>query len=364
MYQRADGIWADTITINGKKKSFYSKSKAELKRKIAAYNVTLESGVKMETAISDWLEDKRQSVDDKTVEGYQAPIKRINKVFGNTPVKEITPAQIQAFINDLVAQGYKRTAVQRPLDVMRMVFDHEMIKPDSTMKFNPCSGVRLPSGLKQECRELASREDIALVEAGADLPFGLYAYMIMYTGLRDNELLALTDEDFEGDWISVTKSLQWKPNKGIIKLPKTENGIRQVYIHQPLRDKLPKWNGYLFSADGGKSPLTQTEYKRRWCSWCRAAGLADAETVQHKSKGQNNRTYQKTIWHNRIVPYQLRHEYATLCFDAGLDAKVTASLMGHASEETTKRIYTHILESRRSEDINKLEEFVVRRSKC
>ena len=166
-----------------------------------------------------------------------------------------------------------------------------------------------------------------------------------------------------GDWITITKSLQWNSNVGILKAPKTENGYRQVYILPPLREHLPKWKGFLFSTDGGKSPLTQTENRHRWNNWCRAAGLADAEIVQHRSKGKNNRLYEKTVWHNRIVPYQLRHEYATFCFDAGIDTKVTAKLMGHASEETTKRIYTHILESRQKADLSKLEEFVVERSK-
>lgn len=356
MYQRNDGVWAEAVIVNGKKKYFYSKNKAELKRKIAKYNTALERGICMEKAIEEWLAEKEKEVSAKTVEGYRSPIKKINATFGGVRVKEITPSQVQAFVNSLAKKGYKRSTVQRPLDVMRMVFDYQMTKTDSTLTFNPCSGVRLPSGLTQECRDLASREDIERVKRAVNLPFGLFAYMLMYTGLRDGEILALTDDCFESEWITVNQSLTWAEGGKKTKDPKTLNGIRQVYILNPLAEVLPKWKGYLFSADGGKTPLSQTEFRHRWNNYCRAAGLADIEVIIHK--GKNGHEYKRTVWHNRIVPYQLRHEFATMCFDAELDPKIIAKLMGHASEETSRRIYTHVLESRKVADIEKLKVFV------
>ena len=47
------------------------------------------------------------------------------------------------------------------------------------------------------------------------------------------------------------------------------------------------------------------------------------------------------------TPHQLRHAYATILFDAGLDDKDAQELLGHANISTTRDIYTHITQKRR-----------------
>lgn len=361
MYKRKDGLWADSVSVPGKKrpKYFYGKSQAEVKKKIAAWNAEQDKGLTVRDAVEEWEKTKEKEVAYKTMEGYKAPISRINGAFGDQQLADLTPGQIQAFVKGIAAKGYKRTTVQRPLDVLRMVYDYHITKPGSGIKYNPCNAVRLPSGLEQTARDLASREDVEIVKNSLNLPFGLFPFFIMYSGLRDGEALAIRAEDISDDKLHISKSVSWQTNKPVIKEPKTQKGIREVPLLSPLKDALPKqWSGYLFSEDGGKTPLTNTQFRHKWNGYCRAAGLADCVIEEHKSKGLNNRVYYKKIWTNRIVPYQLRHEFATLCFDAGLDPKDVQDLMGHANEATARRIYTHIQESRRTKTAEKLEKYV------
>ena len=44
MTKRKDGLWQDTLIINGKKKYFYEKTKAEVKRKMREYCEKEENG--------------------------------------------------------------------------------------------------------------------------------------------------------------------------------------------------------------------------------------------------------------------------------------------------------------------------------
>jgi integrase len=363
MYQRKDGMWADTVKLPGMKrpKFFYGQTKAEVKKKMAAYSTAYEKGQTISTALDSWLAVKEKTVAYKTYEGYKAPIERIKAALGDEHCKELQPAQIQAFINSIAAQGYKRTAVQRPLDILRMLFDWLITSENTGVTFNPCTAVKLPGGLKQERRNIAARDDVEKIKAGLALDFGLFAYLLLYTGLRKGEALALTynDFDFNAMEIRVNKAVSWQPNKPVIKEPKTAAGVRSVPILTPLANALPKkWTGYLFSSDGGKTPLTQQEYRLRWDGYCKAAGLCDIRVEEHKSKGENNRTYKKTIYTPRIVPHQLRHEFATLCLDAGLDAADTQEIMGHASITTTQQTYQHITNSRRKKSTSKLDKFV------
>lgn len=358
MHQRKDGRWEDTVTINGKRKHFYGLTRGEVKKKMAAYTESVQRGPTVSAALDDWMEYKEDKISPKTYEGYKAPAARIKSALGSQYCRELSPAQVQAFVNGIAAQGFKRTSVQRPLDILRMLFDW-LITTDSGVAVNPCVAVRLPSGLKQERRDLISREDVDRVKAAVSLPFGLFAFLLMHTGLRKGEALALTDADFSDDSISVSKSLSWINNRPTIKQPKTAAGVRTVPILSPLQAVLPKWKGYLFSADGGKTPLTETEFRRRWEAYCKAADLCDVQMIEHKSAGKNNREYRRAEYTPRIVPHQLRHEFATLCLDAGLDAADTQEIMGHASISTTQTTYQHITESRRVKSTSKLEQYLV-----
>ena len=357
MFQRSNGLYVERVVIDGKTHEITGKSKAIVNKKLLNFKADHRQTLTVNAALDSWLARKEKEVTYKTLEGYQAPCKRIRERFGECQVDDITPAQIQAFINDIAARGYKRTTVQRPLDILRMMFDFVITTPGSTLRSNPCTGVRLPKGLQQENRDLAPREAIEIVKASLSHPFGLYPFFIMYSGLRDQEALAIRSEDIRDGKIHINKAISWQSNKPVLKTTKTENGIRAVVLLSPLAEALPKFSGYLFSADGGKNPLTQTQFRHRWNAYCRDVGLAYCETEKHYSP-TNNRVYEKKSWHNTIVPYQLRHEFASLCFDAGLDPADTADLMGHSSEMLTRKWYTHIKEQRREKTADKLEAFV------
>ncbi|MBS7299062.1 MAG: tyrosine-type recombinase/integrase [Eubacteriales bacterium] len=47
-----------------------------------------------------------------------------------------------------------------------------------------------------------------------------------------------------------------------------------------------------------------------------------------------------------MTPHQLRHAYATILYEAGIDEKDAQELMGHTSIQLTRDIYTHISKKR------------------
>ena len=357
MYQRkSDGRWCENV--NGH--VIYGKTQRELKQKLIAYTGKVENGFTVAEALEAWVKYKEPDISYKTYEGYTAPIKRINAVFGERPAKDIQPSDIQAFINSLAKQGYKRSTVQRPLNILSMLYDWLITQPGALVKNNPCGAVRLPNGLKQERRELAAENDIQRIKDNVCADFGLFAFLLLYTGLRKGEALALRYEDInrESGYISVNKSVSWQTNQPVVKEPKTEAGVREVVLLNQLAEVLPKSKrGYIFSPDGGKSPLTQIEFRHRWDNYCRVAGLCDVSYEQHTNPS-NKHTYTKTVYTSRVTPHQLRHEFARLCFDAGLEERDTQNIMGHANISTTHAVYDHIRESRRQKSISKLQNYV------
>lgn len=359
MYQReSDGRWVEKIAVgNGKYKVIYGKTKAELKKKLLDFSHASENGLTVEQALDGWVKSRESSVSYKTLEGYKSPCNRIKSYMGDTYLKDVTPGQIQAMVREIAAQGFKRTTVQRPLDILRMMYDYYLTQPDTALTVNPCTAVRLPSGLKQARRDLMSREDAEKVRQGVASEFGLFAYLLMYSGLRKGEALALRYEDIADGFIRVSKSVSWQPNKPVIKEPKTAAGVRTVPLMHVLEEVLPQnKKGYIFSPDNGNSPLTQIQFRHRWEAYCRANGLSDARIVEHV--GANGHVYRRSVWTPRISPHQLRHEFVSFCFDADLDEQDTQIIVGHASVSTTREVYNHIKDSRKKLSAEKLNNFL------
>ena len=52
--------------------------------------------------------------------------------------------------------------------------------------------------------------------------------------------------------------------------------------------------------------------------------------------------------------HTLRHTFATRCFEAGVQAKVVQSYLGHATLKMTMDLYTHVTEERAAADIERI----------
>lgn len=360
MYQRKNGTWCDTVPRKGKSpKFFYSTShdektaRREIKQKIAAWTAEQEKGISVPDAIDEWYQEHENQITVNTQITYQAPIKKLKKQFSDVSLKELQTSDIQAYINSLAKKGYAKETVKLPLAVLKMVYDYFIAFPNSDIKYNPCSAVKVPSHLKSNIRDLPDPKIIEKIKNSVDVEFGLFAFLIIYTGLRRGEALALQYEDFSDTEITVSKTVEWKNDKPYIKEPKTQAGNRTVILLTPLKNVLPKWEGYLFSDDGGKTPLTQTSFFSHWYHYLREIGLAHDNGSYETKQGWHIKK-----WKYDVCPHQLRHEFATICFDAGLDPLDTKSLLGHSSEIITRRIYTHIKEQRKEKTNAMLEKYV------
>ena len=57
---------------------------------------------------------------------------------------------------------------------------------------------------------------------------------------------------------------------------------------------------------------------------------------------------------DRITAHMLRHTYATILFDAGVDVKSAQKFLGHADIEVTLSIYTHLSKFKEDQAIKAL----------
>lgn len=329
-YVRPDGLHEAIRTVNGKRVAFRGKTDREVEQKMVEYTAKMEKGRLFSEVAEEWESIHFPTLAPNSKKNYAPALKRAIAEFGDTPVKDIKPPTVKAFINEF-SRGRARKTVSTQLLVTSLAFNYAV--SEGEMEYNPCASITVPKNLPQTHRQAASPEDEAKVKASAHI--WLYPYLILYTGLRRGEAMALTydDIDLDNKVIHVTKSVYYESDAPLIKQPKTAAGVRTVPIFDPLAKVLPKKKGpqYLFSRDGGASPIRNGAYTDLYNAYRKEVGIT-------------------------ATAHQLRHSYATILYELDVDPKIAQNLLGHSTEAMTREIYTHLRADKlatATKDINK-----------
>jgi integrase len=331
--RRKDGryVYSKVDPKTGKRMFLYDRDPEKLWHKV---NDPKEPEIIYFKRIADeWEGIHFERINYKTAEAYTAPLRRIKERFGDIPAKDITAAEIQAYLNVLGKQGYSRRSVQMHRDILNMIFNSAIVA--GYMTVNPCAAVSMPRNLPTKKRELPSDAALEAVRDNLSAPFGLFAYLCLYSGLRRGEALALRYEDIDrgSGVIHVNKTVEFIGNNPHVKNPKSDAGYRDVILLDVLAAAIPEGTGLVFPSPDGKM-LTKMQYRKRWLKYC--------EVIGHD-----------------ITAHQLRHGYATILYEAGIQDKDAQELLGHSSITITRDVYTHVRQSKKTEAAKRLNDYVV-----
>jgi len=334
-YQRPDGLFETTRTVNGKRVRFRGKTCAEVDRKILAYNEEKQQGRRMPDIIDEWLEAKTKEVGASAQHSYPIVCKRLREAFTGR-AGSYTPADLATYIERFKGQGYAAGTVRGELSVMRQVFRHAVLSGDIAV--SPCAEVKAGKKLTANKRPALTVEQEAAVEAyrGEGWLFGL---MLLYTGCRRGELLALTwqDIDREAGVIHITKKVNYATGRPVLEDHlKSANGKRDIPLLDALERVLPRNRiGLVFPGEDG-GYLTVYRYNKAWAAYCEEAKLG------------------------KVVAHQFRHSYATIMYEAGVDTKTAAAYLGD-TERVLKDIYEELRRGQKAAGADKLNAYVAQR---
>ena len=150
-------------------------------------------------------------------------------------------------------------------------------------------------------------------------------FLELTTGLRKGELVPLLWSDVDEKNMTISISKQAYRAKGELKVqpPKTDNSIRKISLSAETiellkqeHDKHPG-NPYLFP-----SPVSGGMYH------------PDSVVKLHQK-------ILKDAGLEHIRFHDLRHTFATLALQNGIDVKTVSSMLGHSSAGFTLATYTH-----------------------
>lgn len=174
---------------------------------------------------------------------------------------------------------------------------------------------------------LSKNEVARIIESAKDNKrnFAIILF-ILFTGVRVSELVNLRIEDV--DLKSATTKVKGKGDKErIIPLTKELVNVLEDYLRTIKNN-----SDYIFpSRKGDKlSPLSVQLITRKICT--------------------------KSGINKRITPHKLRHTFATLALEAGVNPITISELLGHSSLNTTMK-YTHVTNRLTEEAVKKIADF-------
>lgn len=195
------------------------------------------------------------------------------------------------------------------------------------------------------------------------------AMIMLYSGLRRGELLALTwaDVDTDAATITVNKSVQFHGGRPVLAhgKAKTAAGLRTVDIPQVLCKYLEaeraKDNHMYIVHNRQGGLLSQSGWRRLWESYLAELNLWHGYTAEERRENNISSVHNPNGLEMRIevfTAHQLRHTFCMLMYHAGVDVLTARDQMGHADITTTLQIYTHLDKTHKRKSMNKLDDYI------
>lgn len=363
--KREDGRYQKSVTVGRnadgtlKRKVLYAKTQRELQEKTAALVQQINSGFLCSNENATFGEmaeilcrEFKPTVSEGVRKRYVTTCEKHLGELKHLRLRDLKTTHLQTIINRLAEAGYATNSMQGikqvASQVMRLAMDHDILAR------NVFDSVKIPS-VEAGKRQPLTAQQLDLVHAHIfDHRMGIPVMLMLYAGLRRGELMALrwSNIDFENRIIRVREAIAFEAkNTGRRKAPKTAAGKRDVPILDNLYGILQRAKAQTDSllvcptADG--SEMTNIAWRRAWESYMHHLNLAAGGR-------DGSRSRPKVIAMDPFTAHQLRHTFITLCHEAGVDAKVTQGMVGHADIRTTLNIYTHLRQRKKDAEIGRL----------
>lgn len=326
------------LSGNPIRKSFLSKkSKADAKRMAEEYKVQMKASMMVGEPFADgsmslsdwadqWLQLYKAGKEDATYLTYERPIRlQIKPYFGDTKLRDIYPASIQAFYNQL-PEGKSQSWYQKVYLTLSALLS-SAVENDLIAK-SPHRNIVVPTGQPtKNKRTYSQNERDKLFEAALTSERGMPIALLLELGLRREELLALQWEhiDLLHRTVKIQQAIKVTKNGGvIIGATKNKSSVREL----PLSDDLSKY-------------LTKYQRESGFVVHAPLGGVyAPMNWMQRYYE-----PYMEQVCQGLKVPvlnpHELRHTCGTLLYNRTHDIYAVSKFLGHASTQITAQVYVH-----------------------
>ena len=350
--KRDDGRWEGRIVIghreNGETlfRHVYAKTQKalldKLHQNIECYrdvDLTEDSRMTLGEWLDRWLtEYKAGTVRPGTLEGYRRYIEYyIKPQLGDKQISLISQQDIQRMYRRLKTEGRIHEHPEMDHQLSDSMVRHIHTTLHAALKDavqahviprNPTEGTTAPKPNYKPKRILTGEElDAFRTVVEQDEVWRDFFQTELMTGLRRGEICGLQWSDFdeEGGTLKVCRTLH-SQRKGeyTVGETKTGKGMRTILLPKTVADILRRRKADTIS------------------QWIFPDPVKPEDPVNPGSAYLHMKTLLQRAGLPSIRFHDLRHTFATLALENGMDVKTLSAMLGHVSAATTLDIYTHI----------------------
>ena len=356
--KRKDGRWEGRYTagrdpVTGKQifKNVLGKTQAEVKEKLQKalaqakkIDFTKNGKYTVTMWMNEWFENvakiKVRPSSHQTYRGYIDH--HIAPNIGSIPLEKLTTMDLQKFYRKLLTKGRverveskeqpKGLSAKTVRNINQVISSAmDLAVAQKIILNNPTDACELPKVERKEMQTVPAEQLSAfLEEAKRSGVYEMY-YIELATGLRRGELLGLRwqDIDWKNGIIKVRRQVA-RVDGQIVEAPlKTRNSYRAVSISpqaiEVLREQKRKTNDtYVFPSPNG-GPISPDSVNNMLKRVLERAGIP------------------------KVRFHDLRHTFATIALQNGVDIKTVSGMLGHFSAGFTLDTYAHVTTSAQKE---------------
>ena len=351
-----------------KRKSFYEKTKKEVKEKMDNYKLLNPIGAAAinEYTVATWFNYwiwniKKRDIKPTTFARYESVYRTHieGSEIANIPLYKLKLNNIQAYYNKLLDSGTPIATIKQINSKLKTCLDSA--EKNNYIEKNYCKLVEIPTDTKDKKIEVFSMDQQKqFAEAVKGHKLELLFLTALCTGLRIGEISGLkwSDIDFDKHRLTVNRTVTRvalfdkdgkRHYETIEQTPKTSNGFRTVPISPIIFDRLLE---HKKQQDTIKREIPNfNEYDLIFCD--KKGYYINPNSITGAfHRIQNKMNIPKD---EHIKFHGLRKTFATRLFEKGVPPKTVQTLLGHSDIEITLNIYTQVMDNKKVEAINELE---------
>ena len=263
---------------------------------------------------------------------------------GKIPLSKLTQNDLQQFYAKLKRTGRKVNVELKGTGVSdRMVRSCHALCRSSLEKAveeglitrNPSIGCKLPPKKNGEMKVLTQNEIVRLLNQAYDEGYYEMFLLELTTGMRRGEILGLKwrDLNLETGELNIKRQLTTKG----ISVPKTKSSIRTILLPPDMLDLLREMK------------------KTAKYDWIFPSPVKEGEPRNPTAITKRFRIMLERAHCKHVRFHDLRHTFATMALENGMDVKTLSAMIGHVSSETTLNIYSHVTDTMRAQAAVKID---------
>lgn len=366
--KRSDGLWEAIYTIgrneSGKlvRRSIYGKTQKEVAQKLSAITNDLHTGIYVSPDVITvgqwmdiWLDEYLGDVKGSTLAqyGYQVRV-HIKPALGSLKLQKLTGPMIQKLYNDKQKSGLSPKSIKNLHGVLHKALQQAVLC--QYIKNNPSLACKLPRVEKKEMHPLHDQYIPMFLEEIKGKPYADLFFIDMFTGLREGEIIGLTwdNVDFANGIIRVEKQLKRErqiSGGNEYKFGSLKNDKTRIITPAPI----------VFSVLRNVKK-TQAENRMKYgTSYENPDNLVfTTELGGHLSPVSLLGCFKRRVKAIGVPEtrfHDLRHTYATLSLENGVDIKTVSANLGHATVAFTLDVYGHVTDKMMKDSADRMQAF-------